>query len=69
MTEQQRGEIESFINSRKSIMTMQQGKAIVQAILENHDMLEELRGELLTPRIITTEEVGGVMTWVVKKDD
>lgn len=69
MTQQQRGQIESFINSRKSIMTMEQGKAIVQAILENHDMLEELRRELLEPYIITTENVGGVAMEVVKKEN
>ncbi len=42
MTEKQRKEIENFIQWETKIMTVQQAQAIAQAILENHDMLEEL---------------------------
>ena len=42
MTEKQRKEIENFIQRETKIMTVQQAQAIAQAILENHDMLEEL---------------------------
>lgn len=45
MTEKQRKEIENFIQWETKIMTVQQAQAIAQAILENHDMLEELTGK------------------------
>lgn len=45
MTEKQRKEIENFIQLETKIMTVQQAQAIAQAILENHDMLEELTGK------------------------
>lgn len=45
MTEEQRKEIENFIQHEDKIMTIQQAQAIAQAILENHDMLKELTGK------------------------
>lgn len=46
LTKEQRENIERFMQSRKSVITLDQAKAIVRAIIETHDMIEQIYNKM-----------------------